>query len=158
MRKPFLALALAISLGACAADGPTPQPLREINRYGTEGALMELNAEAQLSLPAGADCQDHVAAVRRMLAGRHPDLKAEPLYSCPNGGFSIGLCHVSVLVTDAQGERLVVDNGAVLRRYPVQVARLEEFSREVEHTYWIGQPPVSIEKMEIQAFFEQLNF
>ena len=112
-------------------------------RWGSEGALMAINAQATRGLSrddADHPCQEHVARVEAALKSQ-PGYKSQRVYSCPLGAGES--CHVSLLVSAPDHKMYVVDNGAVLKdeRYRASVAALDDYANELENVYWVGSMP-----------------
>lgn len=118
--------------------------------FGTEGTLISANSSVIAALPRGADCKEHVARLTTRLAA-YPELKVEPVYSCPNGGGAKGICHVSALVTDKLGAKYVVDNGAVLGFGYAGVARMDQYVAEVGGEYWVNQAPTQAQAIGLET-------
>lgn len=111
-------------------------------RWGLQGYLIALNGRASQHLPTAVDaapCVEHVQRLEQTLAAR-TDLHSERIYSCPNYAVD-GTCHVSLVVTDARGERYVLDNGAVLKDSSSQegVGSFETFVALTGGEYWMGK-------------------
>lgn len=161
MAKNMLAAAVAVlALQACAStsalelqqlayqgEGPNPCAWGGVSaqaeahcsqlRWGTRGYLMALNERATQGLPGydgATPCQEHVARLEIMLAERH-ELSVARIFSCPPS--ADGSCHLSLLVTDAQGDQFVLDNGAVIRNgHGAQgVGTLAEFAQLTHGEY-----------------------
>lgn len=118
--------------------------------FGGDGLLaVSLAVNREVLANAGnrsLACTDHVAQVRRRMA-EYADYALSELYSCdavPAMEDGRPVCHVSLLVTSASGERVVLDNGHVLERAPTGgVASYAEFARRVDR-HWVGTPPALV--------------
>ncbi|HVT34298.1 MAG TPA: hypothetical protein VHE37_01840 [Nevskiaceae bacterium] len=118
-------------------------------RWGSEGVLMAINAQATRGLSrddADHPCQEHVKRVETALAD-HPGYRSQRVYSCPAGGSDN--CHVSLLVSAPDHKMYVVDNGAVLKddRYRGNVAALQEYAAELDQVYWVGSMPANAKQI-----------
>jgi hypothetical protein len=131
-------------IGPCAFGGVTPLADEHcaMLTWGPEGVLIAVNNKARARLGPGASAQAHVEQVSRILV-RHEDLKSERLYSCAPDLAPGEDCHVSLLVTTADGERFVLDNGTVVGAAAAAdgVATLAAFELMVDGDYAVGSPP-----------------
>jgi len=129
--------------GPCAFGGVTEAASAHcaMLAWGTEGVLEAVNEKVR-GFGVPMLCTSHVAAVESALL-RHKELRTTPIYTCPAIARAQGQCHVSLEVTDRDGERYVVDNGAVVSGLVGSggVASFNEFARAVDGIYWIGSPP-----------------
>ena len=128
----------------CTFGGATERAVAHCARmnFGTLGLLTAINERVLETLPAGADCEDHVAAVQQRLAGT--GLRGKPVYTCPMTSLD-GVCHVSLHVVDPAGKQFVVDNGAAVNAlYPAHVAEFEEFRQLVGQAYWFDKNEVAL--------------
>lgn len=142
----------------CLFGGVTPQAAAhcQSQRWHSTGTLMALNREALEGLPKDPrdrPCQVHVSRLEEALAA-HPQLRHQPVYSCPLKNNPRGSCHVSLLVMDEEGRSHVLDNGAVLNpyHYSASVGSLEEFSAELGGVYWIGYIPDDAREIALARF------
>lgn len=130
--------------GPCLFGGVTARADEHCARinFGVEGVLYAVNGQVRAQLGSDRNCERHVAAAQRALA-HHADLRTEPVYSCPAGARARGECHVSLLVTTIQGERYVLDNGAVVRDTVGAhgVAAFTAFAGALDGIVWVGEPP-----------------
>ena len=131
----------------CVFGGVTPAAEAHCleQRWRSGGELIAINNAALDGLskdPRDLPCQVHVARAEQALRER-PGFEFEPVYSCPIKNNPRGSCHVSLLVTDEEGRRHVLDNGAVLRpeHYTASVASLDDYADELDGVYWIGHIP-----------------
>lgn len=141
-------------VGPCAFGGVTERADEHcmMISWGPEGVLHALNSKVRTGLPATADCADHVERVRTELA-RHANMKSERIYSCPLQSRARNECHVSVLVTLADGDRWVLDNGTVVSETVglEGVATFDIFERQVEGAFWVGFPPSANDLAALEA-------
>ena len=100
-------------LGPCAFGGVTEEADAHCARVtgGTESLLIAVNARV-LARRQGADPAAHIQAATRILA-RHDTLRLEHLLTCRAGDKAP--CAVSLLVTDDEGGRFVLDSGLVVK-------------------------------------------
>jgi hypothetical protein len=130
--------------GPCAFGGVTEAADAHcaLLNFGTEGILQAVNEKVGQRIGPDASCTMHAAAVQRELR-RHRALSTTPVYTCPLASRADGACHVSVLVTDDDGEHYVVDNGAVVHGSigAQGVAAYDDFRRAVDDVMWIGETP-----------------
>lgn len=131
--------------GPCLFGGVTERAVEHCARinFGTRGLLVAVNERVRARLD-GRECTEHVAALRVALA-RHKDLRTEPIYTCPAALGELDECHVSLLVTSRDGERFVLDDGAVVDGWVGVggVASLAAFEAVVDNALWVGRPPTS---------------
>lgn len=131
--------------GPCAFGGVTPEADAHCGLVtsGPEGVLLAINGRVSRKLGPGADPGARIEAASRLLA-RHEDLRTERLYTCPRGAVDAAACRAVLLVTAADGERYVLDSGAVLGEQvaPDGVASFMAFELFVNGDYAVGAPPV----------------
>ena len=140
--------------GPCAWGGVTERAQEHcaMIEWGPVGSLHAINEKTRARLGPNADCIEHVETVRAQLA-RHRGMTDELLFTCPIETRARNECHVSLLVTLADGERYVLDNGAVVTAALglEGVATFENFARQVEGVYWLGFPPSARELAALDA-------
>lgn len=133
----------------CAFGGETPALgawCAEMN-YGGEGLQVIARAvnEEVLRRNGGEPlaCTDHVAQVRAAFAA-YPEYAVSELYSCdedPPVEDGRKVCHVSLMVASAAGNRVVLDNGHVVDAHIAGgVAPYAEFTQMVAY-HWTGEQP-----------------
>lgn len=131
-------------MGPCAFGGVTPRAAEHcaLLDSGPEGVLMVVNEKVRARLGPGADPLAHVDEARRLLR-RYDDLRTEPLYTCGPGAVSREACGVSLLVTAEDGERYVLDSGAVIGEMvsPEGVVPMMVFETFVHGQYAIDALP-----------------
>jgi hypothetical protein len=135
--------------GYCAFGGETPALsawCAEVNFGGESLALIARTVnEKVLARAAGQPlaCTDHVAQARRELT-EFPDYTVTELYSCDaNPPLENGrpVCHVSLMVANATGDRVVLDNGHVFEPATTAgVGSFQEFAQLVDR-HWAGEQP-----------------
>jgi len=135
----------APSSGPCAFGGVTPRAAAHcaMVESGPEGVLTAVNEKVRSRLGPGADSRTHVAQASRLLR-RHGDLRTERLYTCRPGAVRRDDCQESLLVTAADGERYVLDGGAVIGEAiaPEGVVPMIVFETFVQGAYAVGEPPL----------------
>lgn len=141
--------------GPCAWGGVTPRAEAHcaMVSFGGEGVLYAVNEKARARLGQAAACADHVELVERTLSRHLREFRTERIFSCPLESRARGECRVSLLVTTAEGDRYVLDNGAVVNgTVGVEgVARFADFARAVEDVYWLGFPPSAADLAAVNA-------
>lgn len=81
--------------------------------FGSEAQMVALNSAAKFNAGPAANCEQHVESAETLAVAR--GFEVDRLYSCPDEFLaSVGECHVSLLVTEANGTKWVLDNGAVI--------------------------------------------
>ena len=131
--------------GPCLFGGVTERAVdhcAQIN-FGVEGLLIAINDRTRARFSDGESTK-HVAALQRELAP-HRDLRTEPIYTCGAASGGPGECHASLLVTKRDGERFVLDNGAVVNDTVGAggVASFAAFEEAVGGVILAGRPPKS---------------
>lgn len=100
--------------------------------FGSEGQMVALNTTAKRNAGPNANCEQHVATAEALASAQ--GFEVNRLYSCPDEFLaSKGECHVSLLVTEANGTKWVLDNGAVIDKN-LGIAATAKWS-EVASTY-----------------------
>lgn len=134
----------------CLFGGETPKvnAYCALQNFGYEGYLAAINQQALLSLPEGAHCREHTAAVAALLKDQ-PDLRSQMIYSCPKGVGPGVPCHVSILATTPDGRQWVLDNGAIVNATVgvSGVVAMRDFAAEVQQAYWVDRPPTMMQAM-----------
>ena len=141
----------------CLFGGVTPAAQAHCAsvEFGSEGRMILANASVLAALPDGADCKDHVGQLTVALT-RGGAVSVQPIYSCPDGGGARGICHVSALVTDAQGVQYVLDNGAVLGASNGAVSTLTAFAAAVDGEYWVDTPPTMAQAIGVESLMRDM--
>lgn len=111
---------------------------------GAEGVLIAISNRIRRHSGAGT-CLAYVEAFRRQMT-RLKGYRTERVYTCPESSPD-GECHVSLAVTSPEGERYVVDNGAVVRDTigVSGVASFAAFEEAVDGVMWVGKPPTGMQ-------------
>ena len=128
------------TLGAwCAEVNHGAQGLEVIARAVNDEVLKRNGGEPLV-------CTDHVAQARAEFA-QYPEYTLTELYSCdanPPVEDGRSVCHVSLMVASASGQRVVLDNGHVVdAQVDGGVAPYADFTRMVAH-HWTGEAPESV--------------